>query len=75
LENKILKLMDKQDLLRDKSNENIDKILKSINIDKLMKEPKKVIKDVIIRIIEDNRPLYKSALKNGNELKDEIKRN
>ena len=67
--------MDKQDLLRDKSNGNIDKILKSININKLMKEPKKVIKDIVIRVIEDNRGLYKSALKNGNELKDEIKRN
>ncbi len=66
--NRILKYLNKMDLLRDQTDINIDKILKSVDIKFLLNNPEKAIKLISLKIIKDNSNIFKKAQIEGQKL-------
>ena len=56
------------DILRDESAEEVDKLLKKINLDILLSNPEKALKLAILNYLKDNSELFKKARNEGQKL-------
>lgn len=68
----IVEYLVEQDTIRDKIKENVDSILKKVDVDKLMNNPKAVINAITAKILKDNRSLFKESEKIGKKLKEKL---
>ena len=72
LKSDIVKYLVNQDEVRQKIKDNTNAVLKSVNVDKLMNNPKAVISAITEKILEKNKPLFQKSEKIGLELKEKL---
>lgn len=65
---RILKYLDKLDLLREQTDHKVDETLKGIDVKVLLKNPDEAMKLIALKIIKDNSGLFKQARIEGQEL-------
>jgi len=68
----IKEFLTKQDTLRDTINKNVDIVLSQINIDALLKNPRKVLNETVKKIIKKDAPVFKKSSANGEELSKKL---
>jgi len=62
---RVHKFLDQMDYLREQSNNNVDSVLQSINIDELIRNPEKGLKFIVLKAMQKNAQLMLNARKEG----------
>jgi hypothetical protein len=66
--NRILKYLDEMDQLRDETDQEVDKMLKRINVKSLLIDPNRAMKVFVLEFVKKNNKLFKRARVEGKKL-------
>jgi len=71
--NRILKYLDEMDQLRDETDQEVDKMLKRINVKSLLIDPNRAMKVFVLEFLKKNNGLFKRARVEGKKLASSLK--
>jgi hypothetical protein len=72
--NRILKYLDEMDQLRDETDQEVDKMLKRINVKSLLIDPNRAMKVFVLEFLKKKNGLFKRARVEGKKLANSLNR-